>query len=364
MGTEPPNECRDTFERWSLNQGWEISGPEARMRWATWQGAWNAVAHPIPDRDELIEKLYELKLQGYCGPTRNVTINDCIAIVRQHQAETLQSEGQKFTINPTTATQNPIENDIKPVIEVKEIPGVSLVGFPSEMRMTKEEWADNILAEFKNEGNRTKVEEWAAAYAMLFKQLSTLSELASSEIQVVLDKIFGAISNAQNRGGGRGRQAKEVLEAIRPYLRTTEPDKCLDCGADMMEVCSGLEAAAKHSEHVQLDSKLNISSEIPLQPPVDNKFVKEGCELFDMVDEKHIRDLMVEAAKRIPLDMQYKTSAQIDAMLAAIRPYLRTTEPASVSLEKCALEIAKHQGVSFREQAKAVLEAVGVKYDS
>lgn len=41
-------------------------------------------------------------------------------------------------------------------------------------RLTKEQWADAILAEFKTEGNRTKIDEWAAAYAMLFKQLSDL----------------------------------------------------------------------------------------------------------------------------------------------------------------------------------------------
>jgi hypothetical protein len=33
-----------------------------------------------------------------------------------------------------------------------------------------------------------------------------------------------------------------------------------------------------------------------------------------------------------------------------------------VNLEKCALEIAKRQGLSFEEQAKAVLDAAGVKY--
>lgn len=32
-----------------------------------------------------------------------------------------------------------------------------------------------------------------------------------------------------------------IINIIRPYLRTTEPDKCPDCGADMIEVCSGLE---------------------------------------------------------------------------------------------------------------------------
>jgi hypothetical protein len=41
-----------------------------------------------------------------------------------------------------------------------------------EIRFTKEEWADHILANFKTEDNRTKAEEWEASYAMLFKQFT------------------------------------------------------------------------------------------------------------------------------------------------------------------------------------------------
>lgn len=41
--------------------------------------------------------------------------------------------------------------------------------------LTKEQWADKILADFKNEGNRTKLEEWEACYAHLFKQLSAIT---------------------------------------------------------------------------------------------------------------------------------------------------------------------------------------------
>ncbi len=39
-------------------------------------------------------------------------------------------------------------------------------------RLTKEQWADVILKDFQTENNRTKVDEWEAAYAHLFKQLN------------------------------------------------------------------------------------------------------------------------------------------------------------------------------------------------
>lgn len=40
-----------------------------------------------------------------------------------------------------------------------------------EIRLTKEQWANVILADFQTENNRTKADEWAAAFAHLFKQL-------------------------------------------------------------------------------------------------------------------------------------------------------------------------------------------------
>ena len=63
-------------------------------------------------------------------------------------------------------------------------------------RLTKEEWANTILAEFKTEGNRTKEDEWEAAYAMLFKQLNQMRN-PESEVPFLnqignYDKIFNA----------------------------------------------------------------------------------------------------------------------------------------------------------------------------
>jgi hypothetical protein len=41
------------------------------------------------------------------------------------------------------------------------------------------------------------------------------------------------------------KKQNEAIAAIRPYLRTMEPEKCPDCGADMIEVCGGLEELCK-----------------------------------------------------------------------------------------------------------------------
>lgn len=67
---------------------------------------------------------------------------------------------------------------------------------PSEIRLTKAEWADAILAGFQNENNRTKVDEWEAAYAMLFKQL--------------------------NEATSQKRESGEAITHRRPYLRGDE----------------------------------------------------------------------------------------------------------------------------------------------
>lgn len=79
-----PIGIRAAFERWSQEQGWEISGPEARMRWATWQGCWNQRTQP-DTASALIEKLEAkqaaLRMQN---PSWYGVAGEMIAVVREH----------------------------------------------------------------------------------------------------------------------------------------------------------------------------------------------------------------------------------------------------------------------------------------
>ena len=83
--------------------------------------------------NSLIDKLEELRTL-YDEPQDLSAVSEALRIVRQHQAEQ-----------------------------------------PSKIRLTKAEWADAVLRDFKTEGNRTKAEEWEASYAMLFKQMIELT---------------------------------------------------------------------------------------------------------------------------------------------------------------------------------------------
>lgn len=69
--------CREAFERWSKDQGWEIEGePDARQRWIVWKAAWNARA-PNPnsaqstEKDELIAALETILSKHKPTPTKD-----------------------------------------------------------------------------------------------------------------------------------------------------------------------------------------------------------------------------------------------------------------------------------------------------
>lgn len=54
--------------------------------------------------------------------------------------------------------------------------------------------------------------------------------------------------------------------------------------------------------------------------------------------------------------------AKSKRVIQAIKPYLRTTDPVSVSLEKCMDAVNGVQFGNTREAVKAILDAAGVKY--
>lgn len=161
--------------------------------------------------------------------------------IDKHEAKTLQSEAQNFTI---------VQSDIA----MKQ--------------------ATDILSTFKTEGNRLKVDEWAAAYAALFTQMQPIfeenkrlktqdvrlygndrqvpsdepkdfakvhvemldglsnetdhfreaKEMVSSEMSVVdkkalIEKIIAVCDNTE----GYALTAVTLRDLLCPYLRTTEP---------------------------------------------------------------------------------------------------------------------------------------------
>lgn len=95
------SDSRAVFERWSIEQGWEISGPEARMRWTVWQGAVSKM-RLSPDWEGLIRQ-FEAQiwhLESY-APHESLNADalgqiaaftKAIALIRKHFTERKDSQ--------------------------------------------------------------------------------------------------------------------------------------------------------------------------------------------------------------------------------------------------------------------------------
>lgn len=139
-----------------------------------------------------------------------------IEIIRQHQSATLQSKGQNFTID-----------------------GAKLYNKTSEIPMQH----NQIATDGESDNNRP------------------------SEIPVNRDLLLTAIYHdieAETLGNGHPvptetveNLAQSIMGTIEPYLATREPDKCPDCGADMLEVCSDLESVRRESRPVSIKDVSN-----------------------------------------------------------------------------------------------------------
>lgn len=87
-----------------------------------------------------------------------------------------------------------------------------------DLRLTKEQWADAILADFQTENNRTKADEWEAAYAVLFKQLQEVcrQKRELSEADKIL-KLFLEADTAFNHGDDTSHSSKFAAATERMY---------------------------------------------------------------------------------------------------------------------------------------------------
>lgn len=124
------------------------------------------------DADSLIEKLETLRPTALLGEWM---LDKCIAIIRQHEAKTLQYKGQNFTIG-----------EGKPP---KEIP-------------------------YENEDTATG--------EMLSSEISVVDEAKIAEL------MLASYEAKENLHNSPDEDIRKMIEAIGPYLRTTEP-QCTVC---------------------------------------------------------------------------------------------------------------------------------------
>lgn len=118
-----------------------------------------------------------------------------------------------------------------------------------------------------------------------------------------------------HRSGSCCKTKKEEYDELITSILASNPD---------LEYVSGIFV---RKDAVQDDDQGAFVS--PCNP--DGSLKRESRSEIPLVSKKHIRDLMLEAAMSIPLDMQYKISAQIDAMLEALYPFLQISKPVSAT---------------------------------
>jgi hypothetical protein len=235
---------------------------------------WNT-RHYSPMGESLIEKLEALTWPVFQpnGPGSdktaiyvNNTLDKAISIVRQHQAEAVcpyivtSDEGTSYC---RLAEQN----------------GPA----PAEQPQDVVERVANALIDDGRFGNRRKA--WwiegtpdaiaKAAIAAMgevpwsdqrhFRVASPASDLPSEMLdnaddgfpEEKLRNVMLAHLDGVYRMSARANCDRLVTQIIKRYLRSPVPEKCPDCGADMIEVCGGLEELCKRQpEPVMVDEEL------------------------------------------------------------------------------------------------------------
>jgi len=128
-------------------------------------------------------------------------LRDAIIIIRKHAAQAKPSE---MLFDKTQAVKecevqlelgadaNEIVEALRPYMQRKPKRECS------EIRLTQTEWADKILADFQTENNRTKADEWEAAYAMLFRQLNELAATKRESVNQRLLKYLETIAEEKD----------------------------------------------------------------------------------------------------------------------------------------------------------------------
>jgi len=92
----------------------------------------------------------------------------------------------------------------------------------------------------------------------------------------------------------------------------------------------------------------------------------ETVQAKPVVDEEALGRIAVDLIDAVAKHLSDGRTPLRTAFCQAIRPYIRTTEPVSVALEKCVNEVRIYRGnTAFTDSdlAKAVLKAVGVKFN-
>jgi hypothetical protein len=119
------------------------------------------------DIDKTREVAKELGVEVSPAPASTHTLNRCLTAFERAYREL----GRMYSLKRVLCESGEQYIDSQ-TQEDYEIWDAAWHERPSEIRLTQEEWADKILADFQTENNRTKTDEWEACYAHLFKQLN------------------------------------------------------------------------------------------------------------------------------------------------------------------------------------------------
>lgn len=181
--------------------------------------------------------------------------------------------------------------------------------------------------------------------ATLTTETTLLPAPQSSEISD--NAIIKAIDKATN--GGHLDRSLAILDTIRPYLRTTEPDKeCPDCGATMIEVCSGLEIDARgeasgmcrHSDYCEKPMK-PVTSELEDMRIERDAWKVEHAKVLEQVAEYMCREI----GQPVSVDLE------------RLRIAYRDAKPEEI------INGEEIDGTEYsRRKLKMALDAAGVRY--
>jgi hypothetical protein len=109
------------------------------------------------------------------------------------------------------------------------------------------------------------------------------------------------------------------------------------------------------TNHIGESNEMVSPSEIPV--------IEYGSEIHTIIEKA----LYAVWENEVPRGARRAHSSEAWAVLQSIRHYLRTTEPVSVDLEKCAqatrLVLSANCPSQRKSIAKAVLDSAGVKYE-
>jgi hypothetical protein len=226
------NECRNAFENerkqycYTLARHDDLEGKpyiatETRHAWSGWQAAWN-IRPSSPICESLVEKLEATKGNGTQSEFHrgwNSAMGCACAIVRQHQAESIQTEqsldDQSEPERRATALYEDLLKANKRIAELSR-------GYSDAVQVCP----DCDIADCHHVRDTGK----------------KAAEVRSGEIPVdgyLIGLMAAAIKKSHYGSDGRSsytEDAAAAFEEIRPYLRTTEPGGLLDPDMPVQEL--------------------------------------------------------------------------------------------------------------------------------